>query len=184
MTVRYSPNFRVLCLYVADPDTGKITHCLYVDDLNVDAHVQWNFIRCYMERPANELPINDYAQAYPKDTTQSLFACSDILFRKHHIIDSKHSDAGVIVMLFAGSLFALGYLWQANNYQCSKQAILDPEVDRLLSWDGNNNPYPIKPLTDEAKRAFAGKSWQVNLRWMIAIVLNIMLFCWLTVLYI
>lgn len=131
--VRYNEAYKPFNLYVADPKTGDITHHLQIEDFNVNAKVQWAFIRTYMESPADELPIdNEICQAYPVDTSKSLFACSDIIYRKNGVLNNKHSGGGIIVMLITTSIFALGYLFQGNNYQCTKQAILHPDVKKLL----------------------------------------------------
>ncbi|MGO2126469.1 hypothetical protein ACT3R9_12940, partial [Psychrobacter sp. AOP42-A1-21] len=84
-------------------------------------------------------------------------------------------------MLIISSIYALGYLFQGSHYQCTKQAILHSDVSKLLTWDGKDNPYPIQPITPEAKRAFRGKNWQVNIRWIVAIAINVGLFAWAVV---
>ncbi|WP_227430092.1 DUF6708 domain-containing protein [Psychrobacter sp. I-STPA6b] len=174
---KYNQAYTPLNLYVADEETGNITHHMKLEDYNVNPHVQWAFIRTYMESPAEDMPIDPkICQAYPADTSGSLFACSDIKFRKSFDLNSKHQGDGIIAMMFLGSAFVLGYLLQGNNYQCSKQAILHPEVKKLLTWDGKNNPYPIAPITPQAEKAFKGKNWQVNIRWIIAIVVNAFFF--------
>ena len=176
-TMKSNTAYKPLNLYVADPKTGSITHHIKPHDVYVDPRVQWAFIRTYMERPAEELPIdNEICQAYPADTSKSLFACADIIYRKLDILNSRHTGAGRVVMLIVGSLIALGNLFQANHYQCTKRAILHPEVKRLLTWDGKHNPYPIQPITPEAQKAFLGKNWQVNLSWIVAIGINVWLF--------
>lgn len=170
-------NYTPLNLYVADEETGNITHHIRLHDVRADPYVHWAFIRTYMESPAEDMPIDPkICQAYPADTSGSLFACSDIIYRKQDILNKKHSGGGIIIMLMFSSLFVLGHLLQGNNYQCSKQAILHPEVKKLLTWDGKNNPYPIAPITPQAEKAFKGKNWQVNIRWIIAIVINLFLF--------
>ena len=96
----YNQVYTPLNLYVADPKTGDITHHLKLEDYRVNPRVQWAFIRTYMESPADELPIdNEICQAYPADSSGSLFACSDIVFRKHSILNTQHSGAGGIAML-------------------------------------------------------------------------------------
>ncbi|WP_227430091.1 DUF6708 domain-containing protein [Psychrobacter sp. I-STPA6b] len=170
-------NYTPLNLYVADEETGNITHHIRLHDVRADPHVHWAFIRTYMESPAEDMPIDPkICQAYPADTSGSLFAYSDIIYRKQDILNKKHSGGGIIIMLMFSSLFVLGHLLQGNNYQCSKQAILHPEVKKLLTWDGKNNPYPIAPITPQAEKAFKGKNWQVNIRWIIAIAINLFLF--------
>ena len=181
---KYNQAYTPLNLYVADPVTGDITYHLKLEDYRVNPRVQWAFIRTYMESPADELPIdNELCQAYPADTSKSLFACSDIIFQKYGILNTQHSGAGGIVMLIISSIYALGYLLQGNNYQCTKQAILHPDISKLLTWGGKGNPYPIQPITPEAQKAFDGKNWQVNIRWIIAILINISLFSWAVVAY-
>ncbi|MGM8908692.1 hypothetical protein ACS8FB_01040 [Psychrobacter sp. 1U1] len=146
--------------------------------------MQWAFIRTYMESPSEALPIDhEECRAYPTDTSGSLFACSDILYRKHGVLSNEHDGAGSTVMLLMSSLYVLGHLFQGSHYQCVKRAILHPDVQKLLTWDGQNNPYPIQPITPEAQRAFEGKNWQVNIRWIVAIVINISLFAWAVVAY-
>ncbi len=173
-----------LNLYVADPETGDITHHLKLEDYNVNPRVQWAFIRTYMESPSEELPIDSkLCQAYPTDTSKSLFACSDIIYRREGSINTKHSGETVIGMLAIGSVYALGNLFHGSHYQCVKRAILHPDVQKLLTWDGQNNPYPIQPITPEAQKAFQGKNWQVNSRWIVAIVINVSLFAWAVVAY-
>lgn len=167
---RYNQAYTPLNLYVADPVTGDITHHLKLEDYRVDPRVQWAFIRTYMESPAENLPIdNKICQAYPMDTSKSLFACSDIVFRKNGLLNNTHSGRDTAIVLTISSLYALGYLFQGNHYQCVKRAILHPDVKKLLTWDGKDNPYPIQPITAEAGKAFQGKNWQVNIRWAVAI---------------
>ena len=181
---RYNQAYTPLNLYVADPVTGDITHHLKLEDYRVDPRVQWAFIRTYMESPAEDLPIdNKGCQAYPVDTSKSLFACSDIVFRKNGLLNNKHSGRDTAIVLTISSLYALGYLFQGNHYQCVKRAILHPDVKKLLTWDSKDNPYPIQPITPEAEKAFQGKSWQVNTRWIVAILINISLFSWAVVAY-
>lgn len=173
-----------LNLYVADPDTGDITYHMKLEDYNVDPKVQWAFIRTYMESPAKELPIDPkLCQAYPADTSQSLFACCDIIYRRDCFINTRHRGEAVIAMLAIGSIYALGNLFHGHNYQAVKQAILHPKVQALLTWDGQDNPYPIQPITPEAIQAFESKNWQVNIRWIIAIVINFSLFTWAVIAY-
>ncbi|WP_201512075.1 hypothetical protein [Psychrobacter alimentarius] len=181
---RYNQAYTPLNLYVADPVTGDITHHLKLEDYRVNPRVQWAFIRTYMESPAEDLPIDHkICQAYPMDTSQSLFACSDIIFRKNGLLNNTHSGRDTAIVLTISALYALGYLFQGNHYQCVKRAILHPDVKKLLTWDGKDNPYPIQPITTEAQRAFQGKNWQVNTRWTVAILINISLFSWAMVAY-
>ena len=180
----YNRAYTPLNLYVADPETGDITHHLKLEDYRVNPRVQWAFIRTYMERPADELPIdNEICQAYPADTSKSLFACADIIYRKNGILPSDHSGGGQIMVFIIGSIIALGNLFQANHYQCTKRAILHPDVQKLLTWDGQSNPYSIQPITDEAKLAFEGRNWEVNVRWVCIILINVGLFVWAVVAY-
>ena len=173
-----------LNLYVADPETGDITHHLKLEDYNVNPRVQWAFIRTYMESPSEALPIDSkLCQAYPTDTSKSLFACSDIIYRREGSINTKHTGDTVVAMLAIGSLYALGNLFHGSHYQCVKRAILHPDVQKLLTWDGQDNPYPIQPITPEAEKAFQGKNWQVNIRWIVAIAINVGLFAWAVVAY-
>lgn len=183
-TIKNNTAYTPLNLYVADPSTGDITHHIKPHDVSVDPRVHWAFIRTYMESDAKDLPIDpQFCEAYPADTSKSLFACSDIVFRKYGILNTQHSGAGGIVMLIISSIYALGYLLQGNNYQCTKQAILHPDISKLLTWDGKDNPYPIQPITEEAKKAFEGKNWQVNTRWIVVILINISLFSWVVMAY-
>ena len=146
--------------------------------------VQWAFIRTYMESPSEALPIDSkLCQAYPIDTSKSLFACSDIIYRRESSINPKHSGETVIGMLAIGSVYALGNLFHGSYYQCVKRAILKPEVQKLLTWDGQNNPYPIQPITSKAMKAFKGKNGQVNVRWIVAILINMSFFAWAVVAY-
>ena len=183
-TIKNNTAYTPLNLYVADPSTGDITHHIKPHDVSVDPRVHWAFIRTYMESDAKDLPIDpQFCEAYPVDTSKSLFACSDIVFRKYGILNTQHSGAGGIVILIISSLYTLGYLLQGNNYQCTKQAILHPDISKLLTWDGKDNPYSIQPITPEAKKAFEGKNWQVNIRWIVVIIINISLFSWAVVAY-
>ena len=180
----YNRAYTPLNLYVADPETGDITHHMKLEDYRVNPRVQWAFIRTYMERPADELPIdNEICQAYPADTSKSLFACADIIYRKNGILPSDHSCGGQIMVFIIGSIIALGNLFQANHYQCTKRAILHLDVQKLLTWDGQSNPYSIQPITDEAKLAFEGRNWEVNVRWVCIILINVGLFVWAVVAY-
>ena len=181
---KYNQAYTPLNLYVADPETGNITHHLKLEDYRVNPRVQWAFIRTYMESPADELPIDaQFCEAYPADTSKSLFACADIVFRKNGILPSNHSGGDQIMVFIIGSIIALGNLFQANHYQCTKRAILHPGVQKLLTWDGQDNPYSIQPITPEAQKAFQGKNWQVNIRWIVAIAINVGLFAWAVVVY-
>lgn len=133
-TIKKNTAYTPLNLYVADPSTGDITHHIKPHDVSVDPRVHWAFIRTYMESDAKDLPIDpQFCEAYPADTSKSLFACSDIVFRKYGILNTQHSSAGGIVMLIISSIYALGYLLQGNNYQCTKQAILHPDISKLLT---------------------------------------------------
>ena len=180
----YNRAYTPLNLYVADPETGDITYHIKLEDYRVNPRVQWAFIRTYMESPVDELPVDaKFCEAYPADTSKSLFACADIIYRKSGILPRDHSGGGQIMVFIIGSIIALGNLFQANHYQCTKRAILHPEVQKLLTWDGQNNPYPIQPITDEAKLAFEGKNWEVNVRWVCIILINVGLFVWAVVAY-
>ena len=180
----YNRAYTPLNLYVADPETGDVTHHLKLEDYRVNPRVQWAFIRTYMESPVDELPIDSkLCQAYPTDTSKSLFACSDIIYRREGSINTKHTGDTVVAMLAIGSLYALGNLFHGSHYQCVKRAILHPDVQKLLTWDGQDNPYPIQPITPEAEKAFQGKNWQVNIRWIVAIAINVGLFAWAVVAY-
>ncbi|MDE0490900.1 hypothetical protein NK638_04995 [Psychrobacter sp. A3] len=180
----YNRAYTPLNLYVADPETGDVTHHLKLEDYRVNPRVQWAFIRTYMESPANDLPIDSqFCEAYPVDTSKSLFACADIIYRKSGILPSNHSGGDQIMVFIIGSIIALGNLFQANHYQCTKRAILHPDVQKLLTWDGQDNPYPIQPITDEAKLAFEGRNWEVNVRWVCIILINVGLFVWAVVAY-
>lgn len=180
----YNRAYTPLNLYVADPETGDITHHLKLEDYRVNPRVQWAFIRTYMENEADDLPINpEFCEAYPADTSKSLFACADIIYRKNSILPSDHSGGGQIMVFIIGSIIALGNLFQANHYQCTKRAILHPDVQKLLTWDGQDNPYPIQPITYEAKLAFEGRNWEVNVRWVCIILINVGLFVWAVVAY-
>lgn len=183
-TIKNNTAYTPLNLYIADSDTGDITHHIKPHDVSVDPRVHWAFIRTYMESDAEDLPIDsEFCQAYPADTSKSLFACSDIVFRKYGILPNDHSGGGQIMVFIIGSLFTLGYLLQGNNYQTAKRAILHPDVQKLLIWDGQDNPYPIQPITYEAKLAFEGSNWEVNVRWVCIILINVGLFVWAVVAY-
>ncbi|MEN2750591.1 hypothetical protein AAIR29_02980 [Psychrobacter sp. FBL11] len=183
-TIKNNTAYTPLNLYIANPNTGDITHHIKPHDVSVDPRVHWAFIRTYMESNATDLPIDpELCEAYPTDTSKSLFACSDIVFRKYGILPSDHSGGGQIMVFIIGSLFTLGYLLQGNNYQTAKRAILHPDVQKLLTWDGQDNPYPIQPITDEARLAFEGRNWEVNVRWVCIILINVGLFVWAVVAY-
>lgn len=183
-TIKNNTAYTPLNLYIADPKTGNITHHIKPHDVSVDPRVQWAFIRTYMENEADDLPINpEFCEAYPADTSKSLFACADIIYRKNGILPSDHSGGGQIMVFIIGSIIALGNLFQANHYQCTKRAILHPDVQKLLTWDGQSNPYSIQPITDEAKLAFEGRNWEVNVRWVCIILINVGLFVWAVVAY-
>ena len=181
---KYNQAYTPLNLYVADAVTGDITHHLKLEDYRVNSRVQWAFIRTYMESPVDELPVDaKFCEAYPADTSKSLFACADIIYRKNGILPSDHSGGGQIMVFIIGSIIALGNLFQANHYQCTKRAILHLDVQKLLTWDGQSNPYSIQPITDEAKLAFEGRNWEVNVRWVCIILINVGLFVWAVVAY-
>ncbi|MEN2750592.1 hypothetical protein AAIR29_02985 [Psychrobacter sp. FBL11] len=180
----YNRAYTPLNLYVADPETGDITHHLKLEDYRVNPRVQWAFIRTYMESPSEALPIDhEECRAYPTDTSGSLFACADIIYRKNGILPSDHSGGGQIMVFIMGSIIALGNLFQGNHYQCTKRAILHPDVQKLLTWDGQDNSYPIQLITDEARLAFEGSNWEVNVRWVCIILINVGLFVWAVVAY-
>lgn len=180
----YNRAYTPLNLYVADTVTGDITHHLKLEDYRVNPRVQWAFIRTYMESPVDELPVDaKFCEAYPADTSKSLFACADIIYRKSGILPSSHSGGDKIIVFIIGSIIALGNLFQANHYQCTKHAILHPDVQKLLTWNDQDNPYPIQPITYEAKLAFEGRNWEVNVRWVCIILINVGLFVWAVVAY-
>ena len=84
----------------------------------------------------------------------------------------RYAGETVIAMLAIGSLYALVNLFHGSHYQCTKRAILHPEVQRRLMWDGKNNPYNVLPVTAARQAAFDNKNTKVKLKWYSGIAVN------------
>ncbi|SLJ84300.1 DUF6708 domain-containing protein [Psychrobacter sp. DAB_AL43B] len=50
--------FEALNLHVTDPKTKEVVQSINLEDMQLSPYDQWSFIRTYMERPANELPLD------------------------------------------------------------------------------------------------------------------------------
>ena len=75
--------YEVLNLHVIDKTTRELSLSINCEDMQLNPYDQWAFIRTYMERPADELPLDPrYAHACPTDISTSLFACADIAQEK------------------------------------------------------------------------------------------------------
>lgn len=165
--------YEVLNLHVIDESTGEPSLSINFEDMQLNPYDQWTFIRTYMERPADELPLDPrYAHACPTDISTSLFACADIAQEKKNkgLTGLRHE------VTFMGWLRActVSYLdlAEGNIYQSSANPALHPEVQRRLMWDGQNNPYNILPVTVERQAAFANQNQAVKLKWYSGIAVN------------
>lgn len=166
--------FEVLNLHVIDESTGELIHSISFEDMRLNPYDQWAFIRTYMERPAEELPLNtEYAQACPTDMSQSLFACADIAQTSKEFYDKNPTHefrlADWIIRCCTISYLDLA---EGNIYQSSANPALHPEVQRWLMWDRQNNPYNILPVTAERQAAFANQNQAVKLKWYSGIAVN------------
>ena len=167
-------NLESLNLHIIDKITDEMVHSIKFDDMRLNPYDQWAFIRTYMERPAEELPLNtEYAQACPTDMSQSLFACADIAQTSKEFYDKNPTHefrlADWIIRCCTISYLDLA---EGNIYQSSANPALHPEVQRRLMWDGQNNPYNILPVTAERQAAFANQNQAVKLKWYSGIAVN------------
>ena len=165
--------YEVLNLHVIDESTGEPSLSINFEDMQLNPYDQWTFIRTYMERPADELPLDPrYAHACPTDISTSLFACADIAQEKKNkgLTGLRHE------VTFMGWLRActVSYLdlAEGNIYQSSANPALHPEVQRRLMWDGQNNPYNILPVTAERQAAFANQNQAVKRKWYSGMAIN------------
>ncbi|MEN6670395.1 hypothetical protein AAJP47_08470 [Psychrobacter sp. B38] len=165
--------YEVLNLHVIDKKTGEPSLSINLEDMQLNPYDQWTFIRTYMERPADELPLDPrYAHACPTDISTSLLACSDIAQEKKDkgLTGLRHE------VTFMGWLRActVSYLdlAEGNIYQSSANPALHPEVQRRLMWDGENNPYNILPVTAERQAAFANQNKAVKRKWYSGMAIN------------
>ena len=165
--------YEVLNLHVIDKMTGEPSLSINFEDMQLNPYDQWTFIRTYMERPADELPLDPrYAHACPTDISTSLLACADIAQEKKDkgLTGLRHE------VTFMGWLRActVSYLdlAEGNIYQSSANPALHPEVQRRLMWDGENNPYNILPVTAERQAAFANQNQKVKQKWYTGIAIN------------
>ena len=156
-----------------DPNTNQAIQNINLEDMQLSPYDQWTFIRTYMERPADELPLDPrYAHACPTDISTSLLACADIAQEKKNkgLTGLRHE------VTFMGWLRActVSYLdlAEGNIYQSSANPALHPEVQRRLMWDGQNNPYNILPVTAERQAAFANQNQAVKRKWYSGIAVN------------
>ena len=167
-------NLESLNLHIIDKITDEMVHSIKFDDMRLNPYDQWAFIRTYMERPAEELPLNtEYAQACPTDMSQSLFACADIAQTSKEFYDKNPTHefrlADWIIRCCTISYLDLA---EGNIYQSSANPALHPEVQRRLMWDGQNNPYNILPVTAERQAAFANQNQTVKRKWYSGIAVN------------
>lgn len=165
--------YEVLNLHVIDKTTGEPSLSINFEDMQLSPYDQWTFIRTYMERPADELPLDPrYAHACPTDISTSLLACADIAQEKKNkeLTGLRHE------VTFMGWLRActVSYLdlAEGNIYQSSANPALHPEVQRRLMWDGENNPYNILPVTAERQAAFAHQNQKVQQKWYSGVAIN------------
>jgi len=165
--------YEALNLHVIDPKTNQSLQSINLEDMQLNPYDQWTFIRTYMERPADELPLDPrYAHACPTDVSTSLLACADIAQEKKDkdLTGLRHE------VTFMGWLRActVSYLdlVEGNIYQSSANPALHPEVQRRLMWDGENNPYNILPVTAERQAAFANQNPAVKRKWYSGIAIN------------
>lgn len=165
--------YEVLNLHVIDESTGDLIHSISFEDMRLNPYDQWSFIRTYMERSADELPLNlEFAQACPTDMSQSLFACADIAqaSKDYYLKNPTHEfRLGDWARCCIISYLDLA---EGNIYQSSANPALHPEVQRRLMWDGENNPYNILPITAERQAAFVNQNQAVKKKWYSGIAVN------------
>ncbi|WP_192992657.1 hypothetical protein [Psychrobacter sp. FME61] len=165
--------YEVLNLHVIDEATGEPSLSINFEDMQLNPYDQWTFIRIYMERPADELPLDPrYAHACPTDISTSLLACADIAQdKKGKGLTGLHHEVTVMGWLRACTVSYLD-LAEGNIYQSSANPALHPEVQRRLMWDGKDNPYNVLPVTAERQAAFDNKNTKVKLKWYSGIAVN------------
>lgn len=165
--------FEALNLHVIDPKTNQTIQSINLEDMQLSPYDQWTFIRTYMERPADELPLDPrYAHACPTDVSTSLLACADIAQeKKNKDLTGLRHEVTVMGWLRACTVSFLD-LAEGNIYQSSANPALHPEVQRRLMWDGQNNPYNILPVTVERQAAFNKQNQTVKLKWYSGIAIN------------
>ncbi|MGM8908695.1 hypothetical protein ACS8FB_01055 [Psychrobacter sp. 1U1] len=165
--------YEVLNLHVIDESTGETSLSINFEDMQLNPYDQWTFIRTYMERPADELPLDPrYAHACPTDISTSLLACTDIAQeKKNKGLTGLRHEVTIIGWLRACTVSYLD-LAEGNIYQSSANPALHPEVQRRLMWDGQNNPYNILPVTPERQAAFNNENQTVKLKWYSGIAIN------------
>ncbi|WP_157824042.1 DUF6708 domain-containing protein [Psychrobacter sp. Sarcosine-3u-12] len=165
--------FEALNLHVIDPKTNQTIQSINLEDMQLSPYDQWTFIRTYMERPADELPLDPrYAHACPTDISTSLLACADIAQeKKNKGLTGLRHEVTIMGWLRACTVSFLD-LAEGNIYQSSANPALHPEVQRRLMWDGQNNPYNILPVTAERQAAFANKNKAVKLKWYSGMAIN------------
>lgn len=165
--------FEALNLHVIDPKTEEVAQSINLEDMQLNPYDQWTFIRTYMERPADELPLDPrYAHACPTDVSISLLACADIAQEKKNkdLTGLRHE----VTFMGWSRACTISYLdlAEGNIYQSSANPALHPEVQRRLMWDGENNPYNILPVTAERQAAFANQNQKVKQKWYSGIAIN------------
>ena len=166
-------NLESLNLHIIDKTTDEMIHSIKFDDMRLNPYDQWAFIRTYMERPAEELPLNtEHAQACPTDMSQSLFACADIAQTSKEFYYKNPTHEFRPVDWIRCCTVSYLDLAEGNIYQSSANPALHPEVQRRLMWDGQNNPYNILPVTPERQAAFANQNKTVKLKWYSGIAVN------------
>ncbi|MEN2750595.1 hypothetical protein AAIR29_03000 [Psychrobacter sp. FBL11] len=165
--------FEALNLHVINPKTTQSIQNINLEDMQLNPYDQWTFIRTYMERPADELPLDPrYAHACPTDISTSLLACADIAQeKKNKGLTGLRHEVTIMGWLRACTVSFLD-LAEGNIYQSSANPALHPEVQRRLMWDGQNNPYNILPVTPERQAAFDNENQTVKLKWYSGIAVN------------
>jgi len=165
--------YEVLNLHVIDKTTGEPSLSINFEDMQLNPYDQWTFIRTYMERPADELPLDPrYAHACPTDVSTSLLACADIAQeKKNKDLTGLRHELTIMGWLRACTVSYLD-LAEGNIYQSSANPALHPEVQRRRMWDGKNNPYNILPVTAERQAAFANQNKAVKRKWYSGIAIN------------
>jgi hypothetical protein len=165
--------FEALNLHVIDPNTNQTIQNINLEDMQLNPYDQWTFIRTYMERPADELPLDPrYAHACPTDISTSLLACADIAQeKKNKGLTGLRHEVTIMGWLRACTVSYLD-LAEGNIYQSSANPALHPEVQRRLMWDGENNPYNILPVTAERQAAFDNENQAVKRKWYSGIAIN------------
>ena len=166
-------NLESLNLHILDKQTEELLHSIKFDDMRLNPYDQWAFIRTYMERPADELPLKpEFAQACPTDMSQSLFACADIAqaSKDYYLKNPTHEFR--LGDWARCCIISYSDLAEGNIYQSSANPALHPEVQRRFMWDGEKNPYNILPVTAERQTAFANQNQKVKQKWYSGIAIN------------